>query len=57
MSEKNNNYDYYFDNLKENLNEIIRNKNFFKQKLRDFVFNFQMIDSRIQKALFFSKEF
>lgn len=57
MSGKYNNFGYYFDNLKNNLNEILRNKNYFKQIFSEFILSFQMMDSRIQKALFFSHEF
>ncbi|MFX1566991.1 MAG: hypothetical protein ACFFCV_01340 [Promethearchaeota archaeon] len=57
MSGKYNNFEYYFDNLQNEVNEFIRNKNSFKQKLRDFVFSFQMIDFRIQKVLFIARAF
>ena len=57
MSGRYNNFENYFGNLHNELNEFIRNKNSFKQKLRDLVFSFQMIDFRIQKALFIARDF
>jgi hypothetical protein len=58
MSGKNyDNFGYHFGELQENLDEIIQDKNIFKQKLRDFIFSFQMIDSRIEKSIFLARDF
>lgn len=57
MSGKFDNFRYYFNDIQDDLREIAQKKNSLKNKLKDFIFSFQMMDSRIQKTLFIARDF
>ena len=57
MSGKFDNFRYYFNDIQDDLREIVHKKNTLKNKLKDFIFSFQMMDSRNQKKLFIARDY